>query len=78
MNPDMRMTPGNLRKALAAYAILAIAAGLVIKGDLRVRIVLWVLFAGLALKSLAAYKLQDNPPRDLPDEEQPEPGEDET
>jgi len=62
------MTLRHLKTALAAYAILAIAAGFVIGGDLRIRLILWILFAGLAVKSLAAYKLQHDsreaPPTD--------------
>jgi len=50
----------KLQLALAAYAALALAAGLLLKGDLR--LVIWILFGGLAIKTLAAYRLhQDRP-----------------
>ena len=66
------MTSRQLAIALAAYALLAVAAGLVLKGDLRIRIIIWVLFAGLAVKTYAAYKLQRRVPTDAESGDEPE------
>jgi hypothetical protein len=51
------MTLRKLQIALAIYAALALATYFLVRGDIRIQAVLWVLFAGLALKSWAAYKL---------------------
>ena len=54
------MSLRRLQLALGAYAALALAAGLLLQGDLR--LVLWILFGGLAVKTWAAYRLHGVPP----------------
>jgi hypothetical protein len=40
--------------AMAAYAVIAVAAGLTLDGKLRLGV--WILLAGLAVKTVIAYK----------------------
>jgi membrane protein implicated in regulation of membrane protease activity len=47
------MTKNRLWMALAAYAVLALAA--VPLHEPKVRLVIWVLMAGLSVKSVVAY-----------------------
>lgn len=47
------MTKNRLWMALAAYAVLAMAA--LPLQEPKVRLVIWVLMAGLSVKSLVAY-----------------------
>jgi hypothetical protein len=51
------MTLRKLQTALGIYAALALAGAFLARGDIRVQALLWILLAGLALKSWAAYKL---------------------
>lgn len=51
------MTLRKLQTALAIYAALAIAGAILVRGDIRVQALLWIVLAGLALKTWAAYKL---------------------
>ena len=63
------VTLRKLRIALAVYAALAVATGLLIRGagyGQQIRLALWILFGGLALKSWVAYKMLRPP--DGPDE----------
>jgi len=47
------MTRSRLRLALLLFAALALAASVLLRGD--VRLVVWIFLAGLALKSWIAY-----------------------
>jgi hypothetical protein len=44
----------RLIAALSAYAVIGLAAGLTLDGVFRIGI--WILMAGLALKTVIAYK----------------------
>ena len=48
------MTRSRLRIALASFALLALGATFLLKGE--VRLIMWIFLAGLAAKSWIAYK----------------------
>jgi hypothetical protein len=53
------VTLRKLQIAVAAYAVLALAAYFLTQG--QVRLVVWIVLGGLAVKSWAAYKLLRQP-----------------
>ena len=48
----------RLYAAMAAYAVLAVLAGLTLDG--KIRLAVWVFLAGLALRTLIAYKAHED------------------